>query len=111
MEKAGVDGLPPLPERGTRSISSLDHLDFHLFNQRITERFLFPMCQALCWMLGCGYDHNLLPLFGGSLGTWEVSVLTGNCAVAGVMEREALGALASREGQTNQTGFSNIWNR
>lgn len=36
-------------------------------------------------------------------------MLTENCPVAGAMEREAQGALASREGQTDQTGLSNIW--
>lgn len=54
-------------------------------------------------------DHDLLPPSAGSLGAWEVPVLTENCPVAGAMEREAQGALASREGPTDQTGLSNIW--
>lgn len=55
------------------------------------------------------YHHDLLSPSADSMGAWEVPVLTENCPVAGAMEREAQGALASREGQTDQTGLSNIW--
>lgn len=91
------------------SIPSVNHLDFQLLDKRITKCFLFPVCQALGWVLGYGCDLDLLLSSGGSLGVWEEAVLTSNCPMAGAVEREAQDALASRERQPNQAGLSNIW--
>lgn len=107
--EAGVGGLPLLSERGTLSIPSFSHLDFHLLDKRITKCFLFLVCQALGWVLGYGCYLDLLLPSGGSLGVWEGAILTDNCPVAGAMEREAQDDLASREMQSNQAGLSNIW--
>lgn len=101
-----MDGMLLLIERGALSILSFNHLDFHLFNE-ITKCFLFPVCQALGWVLGYGCDYDPLPPSGVSVGVWEEAVLTDNCPMAGDMESEAQDALASREGQSNQTEFSN----
>lgn len=73
---------------------------------------MFPISCVSSLGLSAGiyrYDHDLLLPSVGSLGAWEVPVLTENCPVAGAMEREAQGALASGEGQTDQTRLSNIW--
>lgn len=102
----GGNGVPLLTERGALSILSFNHLDFHLFNE-ITKRFLFPVCQALGWVLRYEHDHDLLPPSGVSLGVWEEAVLTDNCPMAGAMQSEAPDPLASREGRSNQTELSN----
>lgn len=64
-------------------------------------RFLCARPWAGCWDMGMT-TTRFLPL-----GAWEEAVLTDNCPMAGAMESKARDALASREGQSNQTELSN----
>lgn len=54
-----MGGLPLLPQRGTSSIPSFNHLSFHLFDNRITQSASHVLGTG--WGLGCGCDPDLLP--------------------------------------------------